>query len=354
MGGNVSTDMQNPEPGRTSTVPASAATPVPPDGRPGNRIGSRLVSATMTSYATAALLVILVVVFWAALPAFRTERNWSALLVTQAVTAALALAALLPLIVGEFDLSLGYSLGFLAMVGAWLSGRHQSALAVIAVMIVGGAAVGLVNGVLNVGAHIGSFIATLGVGTILSALTEGISGGNVLFSGIPVFVTDVGQNKLGGVAIAVWCTVAVAIICHYGLAHTPMGRRLYAIGGSERVAYLAGVRTGRLKIAAFVLAGVLVGVGAVFQLGQAGAAQPGFGPDLLLPAYGAAFLGITAYRPGYYNVPGTIIAILLLAVGFNGLSLLGVPFWVQPLFNGAVLLVAVMLARAESRHLTSV
>jgi ribose transport system permease protein len=352
MGGNVSTDMQNPESSRTSTAPVSGLTSALP-GRRGPRIGSRLVSVTMTSYATAALLVILIVVFWVALPAFRTERNWSALLVTQAVTAALALAALLPLIVGEFDLSLGYSLGFLAMVGAWLSGRHQGAVVVIVVMLAAGVVVGLVNGTLNVVAHIGSFIATLGVGTILSALTEGISGGNVLFSGIPAFVTQVGQNKFGGVAIAVWCTVAVALFCHYGLAHTPMGQRMYAIGGSERVAYLAGVRTGRLKILAFVLAGLLVGVGAVFQLGQAGAAQPGFGPDLLLPAYGAAFLGITAYRPGYYNVPGTIIAILLLAVGFNGLSLMGVPFWAQPLFNGAVLLVAVMLARAESRHLTS-
>jgi ribose transport system permease protein len=353
MGGDVRPEMQNPDPGRTSTIPAVAPEP-PPGGRRGSGLGSRLISVTMTSYATAALLVILVVVFWATLPDFRTERNWSGLLVTQAVTAAVALAALLPLIVGEFDLSLGYNLGFLAMVGAWLSGKHQSALAIIVVMIVSGAVVGLVNGILNVRAHIGSFIATLGVGTILSALTEGISGGNVLFSGIPAFITDVGQNKFAGVAIAVWCTIVVAIICHYGLAHTPMGRRLYAIGGSERVAYLAGVRTGRLKIVAFVLAGVLVGVGAVFQLGQAGAAQPGFGPDLLLPAYGAAFLGITAYRPGYYNVPGTVIAILLLAVGFDGLSLMGVPFWVQPLFNGAVLLVAVMLARAESRHLTSV
>jgi len=62
------------------------------------------------------------------------------------------------------------------------------------------------------------------------------------------------------------------------------------------------------------------------------------------------FLGVTTYRPGYYNVPGTLVAILLLAVGFNGLSLMGVPFWVQPIFNGSVLLVAVLSARAEARH----
>ena len=97
-------------------------------------------------------------------------------------------------------------------------------------------------------------------------------------------------------------------------------------------------------------AGAFIGVAAIFELGQAGAANPGFGPDLLLPAYAAAFLGVTTYRPGYYNVPGTLVAILLLAVGFNGLSLMGVPFWVQPIFNGSVLLVAVLSARAEARH----
>ena len=72
--------------------------------------------------------------------------------------------------------------------------------------------------------------------------------------------------------------------------------------------------------------GILVGVAGIFALGQSGAANPGFGPALLLPAYAAAFLGVTTYRSGFYNVVGSVVAILLLAVGFNGLSLLGVPF----------------------------
>jgi ribose transport system permease protein len=105
-----------------------------------------------------------------------------------------------------------------------------------------------------------------------------------------------------------------------------------------------------VKLLAFAGAGLLVGIAAVFQLGQAGAASPGYGPELLLPAYAACFLGVSTYHPGYYNVPGALIAILLLGVGFNGLSIMGVPFWVQPVFNGAVLLVAVLTARAEARR----
>jgi ribose transport system permease protein len=172
----------------------------------------------------------------------------------------------------------------------------------------------------------------------------------VLFSNIPTALTDLGKGQFLGVGTTVWLALVLAVALLYVLEHTPFGRRLYAVGGSERVAFLAGVRTGRVKIAAFAGAGLLVAIGAIFALGQSGAANPGFGADLLLPAYAAAFLGVTTYRPGYYNVPGAIVAIVLLAVGFNGLNLLGAPFWVQPIFNGAVLLLAVITARAESRH----
>jgi ribose transport system permease protein len=182
-------------------------------------------------------------------------------------------------------------------------------------------------------------------------MTLGVSGGQVLFSGIPKLMTQIGQGSILGLGPAVWLTIVVAIILFFLLEHTPIGRKLYAIGGSERVAFLAGVPVGALKIASFAISGFLVGIGAIFALGQSGAANAGFGPELLLPAYAASFLSVITYRPGYYNIPGIVVAILLLAVGFNGLNLLGAPFWAQPIFNGAVLLIAVVTARVESRHI---
>ena len=260
-------------------------------------------------------------------------------------------AAIIPLIAGEFDLSLGNMIGFLAMVGAVLGAAGYGAAVVVLAMIVASVICGLVNGALTVKFEISSFIATLGTGILLSGFTFALSSGQVIFSGVPEAVTYVGQEHFLGLGITVWLTIVIAIALLYLTEHTPFGRKLYAIGGSERVAFLAGIRTGRLKIIAFAVAGLLIGIGAVFALGQNGAANPGFGPDLLLPAYAAAFLGVTSYRPGYYNIPGAIVAILLLAVGFNGLNLLGAPFWVQPIFNGAVLIVAVVTARAEARHI---
>jgi ribose transport system permease protein len=310
-----------------------------------------VVFAIFEKYATLFLLVILIIGFSLATNRFFTTENLTNLLVVQAVISCVAFASIIPLIAGEFDLSLGNMIGFIAMLGAVLGAAGYGAVVVVSAMIVASVVCGLVNGALTVKFEISSFIATLGTGILLSGFTFALSNGQVIFSGVPDALTYIGQEHFLGLGITVWLTILIAIVLLYVTEHTPFGTKLYAIGGSERVAFLAGIRTGLLKIVAFALSGLLVGIGAIFALGQNGAANPGYGPDLLLPAYAAAFLGVTSYRPGYYNIPGAIVAILLLAVGFNGLNLLGAPFWVQPIFNGAVLIVAVVTARAEARHI---
>jgi ribose transport system permease protein len=300
----------------------------------------------LTRYATVLILLVLMVAFSFFSQQFLTSLNLKNLLVVQVTVCCMAFAAILPLIVGEFDLSLGYSLGFLMMLGALLGGQGFGAAVVIAAMLIGGALVGVLNGF-----QISSFIATLGVGILLSGATQGMSGGSVLYAGIPPQVTAMGQSDFLGLGITVWLTLVLAIALVFVLEHTPFGRQLYAIGGSERVAYLAGIRVDLYRVLAFAGAGLLVGVASVFELGQSGGANPLFGPELLLPAYAASFLGVTTYRPGYFNVPGALVAIILLAVGFNGLNLLGAPYWLQPIFNGVVLILAVITAKAEGRQI---
>jgi ribose transport system permease protein len=331
---------------KDTTDRTSAARPAT---RTGNRGTTRPAMSAVRNYGSVILLVLLIVFFSLTAPSFLTLRNIQNVLIVQTITALMTLGVMFPLIVGEFDLSVGYLVGFLAILGAFLAGHGYGAVVVIPAMIIVGGLIGLANGVLTQRLKISSFIATLGVGIILHGLTEGASGGKVLFSNIPNLVNTLGGGYAGPLAISVWITLAFAVVLFYVLEHTPIGRSLYAVGGSERVAFLAGLKTSRLKLSAFCVSGVLVGVASVFALGQSGSANPGFGPDLLLPAYAAVFLGVTTYRAGYYNVVGSVVGILLLAVGFNGLSLLGVPFWVQPIFNGGVLLVAVLVARSEAR-----
>lgn len=310
-----------------------------------------LATVLLSRFASLVLLLLLIVIFSALSPQFLTVQNWQNLLIVQSVVSCMTFAALLPLVVGEFDLSLGSMIGLLVMLGAFLGGAGYGAEVCIPAMLATGFFIGLVNGLLTVKLHISSFIATLGTGILLTGFTLAISGGLVLFSGIPEEILAIGQGHFLGLGTTVWLTLILGGILFVFLDYTPTGRKFYAVGGSERVAFLAGIRTDVIKILAFAIAGLLVGVGSIFALGQTGAGNPSYGPELLLPAYAAAFLSVTIYRPGYYNVPGVVIAILLLAVGFNGMNLLGAPFWAQPIFNGAVLLIAVVLARAESRHI---
>ncbi len=316
-----------------------------------NSLLATFTRGILTRYATLLLLLVLIVVFAALSNQFLTARNIQNILVVQTVVSCVAFAALFPLIVGEFDLSLGYLIGFVVMLGAYLGGAGFDASVVMPVMILAGTAVGFLSGLLTVTFKISSFISTLGIGILLSGLTLALSGGQVLFSGIPPFILAIGQTSFIGLAISVWFTILIAVVLFYLLEQMPTGRKFYAVGGSERVAFLAGIKTKWVKVLAFTLAGLIISIGGLFELGQSGAASAGFGPDLLLPGYAAAFLGVTTYKPGYFNVPGTLVAILLLAVGFNGLNLLGAPFWMQPVFNGLVLIIAVITARSEARQL---
>ena len=313
--------------------------------------GQGFLGTIFSRYATVLILLALMLVFSLLSPQFLTGLNLRNLVVVQVTVCCLSFAAILTLIVGEFDLSLGYLIGFLMVVGATLGGVGYGAGVVMPAMIIGGTIVGAINGWLRVQFQISSFIATLGVGIALSGITQGISGGSVLFSGIPPLITNIGQGDFLGVGASIWLTLMLAGLLVYILEHTPFGRQLYAIGGSERVALLAGIRVNLYRVIVFAGAGFLVGIAAIFELGQSGGANPLFGPELLLPAYAAAFLGVTTYRPGYFNVPGACIAIILLAIGFNGLNLLGAPYWLQPIFNGAVLVIAVITAKAEGRQL---
>lgn len=283
---------------------------------------------------------------------FATGLNIRSVLLEETVPACIALAVLVPVIVGEFDLSVGYTLGLTAVVVAQAGNKlHLAGSEAILLELAVGVAVGVLNGVLVGIFRFGSLIATLGVGLAISGLSVGISGSQTISSGIPSEIVSVTTStSLLGVANSVWITLGLALALYVLVSHTPFGRRLFATGANEHVARLAGVRTARLKIIAFCIAGLLAAIAGFFEVGLSGSANPDFGANLLLPAFAAVFLGGTSIRPGTFNVWGTVLAILILAAGFSGLNLAGVPFWVEPVFDGCVLIVAVFFSRGRGRQ----
>lgn len=305
------------------------------------------MSSLLRNHIILLLIIVLIIVFSVLEPrTFPTLANVHGIVLGQAVSALLALAVLLVVVTGEFDLSAGYVLGFSAVLGAALTGvAGLPALVGFAACLIAGGLIGLLSGTLTARLGVNSLIATLGVGLAVSGLSVGVSGGQILSTNIPLFFSAMARTPILGFGSVAWIVLAVAVAMYVVLTKTPVGRKIYATGGSEQVARLVGIRVRLLKTMAFVVAGMLAALAGTLQLGLSGAANPTFGSTLLLPAFAAVFLGSTTVRPGFFNVWGTILAIILLAVGFSGLSLAGAPFWMEPVFNGIALIVGVLLSR---------
>jgi ribose transport system permease protein len=283
---------------------------------------------------------------------FLTATNFRIIAGSQAVTAIVAMGLIVPVACGAFDLSIAGTMGVAVCVVTWFQVNHHGwGLGILAALVVG-LAVGLINSFVVIKLNVDSFIATLGMSSILSAGTYWITGGVTVSTGISPHFTAIGQNLLWGLPLPVFYMLALGIVLWWMLEYTPSGRYLYGIGGNLQAARLAGIRTGRITTAAFSLSGVVAAFAGVILAAEVGSSSPDIGVPYLLPAFSAVFLGATQIRPGRVNVLGTLIAIFLLATGVKGLQLAGAPSYISSLFNGAALIIAVALAaRAAHRRI---
>jgi ribose transport system permease protein len=291
-------------------------------------------------------LVLLGAVFAVTTDGFFTADNFRIVTSSNSIALVVALGALIPLMVGEFDLSVGAVVELTSILVAVLAAHHGWSLATAVVAgILLGAAIGLVNGVLVAFVGMSSFIATLAVSSLAAGLSLYLTDGSILFQGIPASLRSFSQGDLGAVPKLLVVAALVSLLLWYLTERTPLGRQVVSIGLNREAARLMGIRTRALVVGAFVASGILSALAGVLLLGRVGSASSGVGPSFLLPALAAGFLGATTIKVGRFNVLGTVIAVALVAVGLNGLQLNGVPVWVEPVFDGAVLAVAVGASR---------
>ena len=278
---------------------------------------------------------------------FLTAGVWRSLLANSALTALVAIAVTIPLAAGTFNLAVGTEVGMAAIVSAWLlESQHLGVVPRSSLTLLAGCAIGAVSGALIVRARIDSFIATLGMSSVLLALIAWVSvaSRSSTFRGS---FQALATNELLGLVVPVWIMLAVGLVVWYVLQRTPTGRRIYATGGNVNAARLAGVRTSRVIVLSLVSCGAIAALAGLLTSAQLAVGDPTVGPGFLLPAYAAAFLGSTQFHGGRYNVWGTVIAVLVLAVGVKGLQLAGAPVWIPDLFNGVALLLAVGLSKYQ-------
>jgi ribose transport system permease protein len=201
-----------------------------------------------------------------------------------------------------------------------------------------------VNGLLVVGFGINSLITTLAVGSILYGIVIWYTGGEVIFENVPQSFQSIANDEFLSLPLAIWYGLALLVVFELLFGFKPTGRRMYAIGGNRRAAELVGIRVKRIVVGAFVIAALVAGIGGILIASRLGSAQPELGPQFLLPAYAAAFLGATTIRPGRFNPAGTVIAVYLVAVIVAGLQGEGVPSWAEYMIDGVALIVGVGLA----------
>jgi len=305
------------------------------------------VGVAIAKFGLPAILVIEIIVFSLLSPnLFPTASTLNTILINQSVAGILAIAVLIPLVIGEFDLSVGANLGVGAILSVGLSAFYGlPAWAGILLAIAVCSAIGLVNGLLITRLGINSFVTTLGIQTTLTGCVLWFTNGNVIYENVPPELIAIGTGNFFGIPLPVLIMVIIAIVMYYVLDQTPLGRFLYALGGSKEAARLSGLNVKTLTMLAFVLAGLLAGIAGVVLSAKLGSGNPTVGASFLLPGFAAVFLGATAFRPGTFNVLGTIFAVFVIATGIYGLNLLGVPFFVEPIFTGLVLVAAVAATR---------
>ncbi|MEU7555379.1 ABC transporter permease [Streptomyces sp. NPDC044571] len=307
------------------------------------------------SYGLLGLTALLFLVFSAALPdTFPTRDNVSSILSNQSIPALLALGATIPIAAGKFDLSIGYGLGLAHVLVMHLVVEEGTPwpLACLAV-IAGGALVGTLNGLVVEFARIDSFIATLGTGSVMYALTGWLTDGSRIVpgpDGLPAAFTGLYDARFLGLPVPAFYVLAAVLVLWVVLERLPLGRYLYVIGSNPRAADILGIPTRRYSVYAFAGSGLVVGIAGVLLAAQQQIGNPSVGLDYLLPAFVGALLGSTTIKPGRANALGTLVAVSVLAVGLAGIGQLGARFWATPLFNGGTLLVAVGLAGYTARR----
>lgn len=315
-----------------------------------SRLGSRRISPGFNSFSGLYLLALFIVVFGIWTPhLFLTLATVQSVASQQATTAMLAIAVLIPIAAGAYDLSVGATINLSTIICVWLQTvRGWSMWPAIVVAVGACVVVGIVNGFVIVRLRVNSFIATLGMGSIITAVQDIVSGQNQPNPPTTTSWTNLTQLNVAGFQIIVLYLLVLALIVWWALDHTPAGRYLYAIGGNPEASRLAGVAVGRYTWCAMIASAAVAGVAGVFYASQTGPSLT-FGAGLLLPAFAAVFLGSTQIKPGRFNLWGTMLAIYVLAVGVKGLQLITGVQWLAEMFNGVALVGAVSFALWRQR-----
>ena len=288
-------------------------------------------------------------------PAFLTPENAFNVLQQSSELSILVIAESLILIAGKFDLSLESVVGLTPMLAAWLimtdtsvggSGIGMHPLLAIGVMFAAGAAVGAINGFLVVRLRLNAFIVTLAMLILLRGVTLGITNGKTLFD-LPDSFLYLGTGKWLTVPVSIWIAGLLYLLFGLFLRYHSVGRALYAIGGNAEAARVAGVRVERITWGVYTVGGMLAALAGLMLTGRIASAVSSEGQNMIFYVFAASVIGGISLNGGRGRLLGALTGVLLLGILQNVLTLGQVPaFWIDAAY-GAIILVALILARVS-------
>lgn len=304
----------------------------------------------MYSYGTIFALVIIIILFGILNPrAFLSSTNFWNITRQMAILAVIALGATLIMCVEEFDLSIGNIASFSGVLSALLAinGVPFFVTLIVATLISG--VLGLINGYIVTKFKVMSFIITLAMGRMIYGLTYWLSGGAIIFNGIPSSFKFIGTAKIGKIPYLTILMIIISLLFFYITKYTAFGRKLYAIGGNEQASKVAGVKVEFNKTLAFAISGLMAGFAGVLLASRVGSASPTAGDAYNLNAYATIFIGITLFKEGVPNILGTLVGVAIFTVLANGLTILQVPTFIQNILTGLIIIVAVVSQKVGSK-----
>ena len=305
--------------------------------------------AGVSKYSLLLVLALIVIVFGTISPKFLSITNISNMFLGSMASAFLAYGGVFILVANQFDLSLGYNLCLSMCTAAYLGTIGAPGAVVLIVPLLLGTFYGFINGLIVVKCDISSFIVTLAIGLTLSGISQVITGGGNLYLTYPAWLLYITRKSVCNVAILILIWLALGVLLHLFLTQVPVGRQMFAVGNSEKTAHLAGIKTEKIKILVFSLAGFFAALGGIVMVGQLGSASSSYGVSLLLPAYATVFLSKAAFKPGYINSPGVMTSVALIILGTKGLVLIGASTWCEYMFQGVALMFSMWLSMRTSR-----
>ncbi|HLW91051.1 MAG TPA: ABC transporter permease [Roseiarcus sp.] len=326
----------------SAPTPAAAQTPRP------NRLNAGAVVRFLRQYAVAVIVALLMIALTLMSNSFLTAENLNNILNQNAPLAIIASAMTLVIICGGFDLSAGAIFAVASVTAAWTA-LHVNPLLGLAVAPFVGLVLGLINGVTITSLGIHSFLATLATSLVFRGIAILITGGALIPVRIPQF-TWLGRERIGPIYIAVIVLIVFAAILMGLLNRTTFGRKVFAVGGNEEAAILSGIRTARVKIVTFAIAGFASGLASAIAVSRVSLGQPAAGAGMELEAIAAVIIGGTSIYGGQGAIWRSIAGVIMLALINNGFNILNADPFFKDLTTGLVIVAAVAISASGRRR----